>query len=221
MRAVIFANGMLERPDLAAGLLRPEDYLISADGGLHHLRGLGLTPHLLIGDLDSITPQDEGWLREQQVEVRHYPVDKDFTDLELALQAALQKGCQAILIVAALGGRLAQMLAHIALLSLPVLRGVDVSLDDGVTEVRLIERSLTIHGAAGDLVSLLPLGEAAHGVVTHDLKYPLKAETLTIGQTRGISNLMLKDNAAVDVAAGRLLCVHIRRLEEKKRSKKE
>ena len=91
MRAVVFANGILERPDLAAGLLRPNDFIISADGGLHHIRHLGLVPHLLIGDLDSISPQDEQWLREQQVEVRQFPVDKDFTDLELALQAALQK----------------------------------------------------------------------------------------------------------------------------------
>ncbi len=221
MRAVIFANGMLERPDLATRLLHPGDYLISADGGLRHLRALGVTPRLLVGDLDSISPQDEQWLRERPVEVRRFPVDKDFTDLELALQAALQKGCEAILVVAALGGRLDQALANIALLSLPALRGVDVSLDDGVTEVRLIEHSLTIHGTPGDTVSLLPLGDAAQGVVTHDLKYPLKAETLTIGQTRGISNVMLKDSAAVDVAAGRLLCVHLRRLEEKERNKKE
>jgi thiamine pyrophosphokinase len=221
MRAVIFANGILERPDLAAGLLRPEDYLISADGGLRHLRALSLTPHLLIGDLDSISVQDEQWLRERQVEVRRYPVDKDFTDLELALQAALQKGCKAILIIAALGGRLDQALANLALLSLPALRGVDVSLDDGLTEVRLIKHSLTIHGAAGDTVSLLPWGMAAEGVSTHDLKYPLSDETLTVGQTRGVSNVMLKDSAAVDVAAGRLLCVHLRRLDEKERNKKE
>lgn len=223
MRAVIFANGMLERPELAAGLLRPDDFLISADGGLRHLRSLGLVPHLLIGDQDSISPQDEQWLREQRVEMRRFPVDKDFTDLELALQAALQKGCEAILIVAALGGRLDQALANIALLWLPELRGVDISLDDGVTEVRLIEHSLTIHGAPGDTVSLLPLGEAAQGVITHDLKYPLKAETPTIGQTRGISNVMLKDRAAVDVAEGRLLCVHLRRLDddEKERNEKE
>ena len=70
MRAVIFANGMLERPELAAGLLRPDDFLISADGGLRHLRSLGLVPHLLIGDQDSISPQDEQWLREQRVEMR-------------------------------------------------------------------------------------------------------------------------------------------------------
>jgi thiamine pyrophosphokinase len=215
MRAVVFANGILERPDLAAGLLRPDDFIISADGGLHHIRRLGLIPHLLIGDLDSISPQDEQWLREKQVEVRRFPVDKDFTDLELALQAALQKGCAIILIVAALGGRLDQALANIALLSLPELHGLDVSLNDGITEVRLIENRLEIQGRSGDLVSLLPLNGPAQGIVTHDLQYPLKSEKLTPGQTRGISNVMLAENAAVEVAAGRLLCVHIRRLEGK------
>ncbi len=212
MRAVIFTNGILERPDLAAGLLRPDDDIISADGGLHHVRKLGLVPDLLIGDLDSIDQQDKDWLAERQVEVRRYPVDKDFTDLELAIQAALERGSREILIVAALGGRLDQALANIALLSLPKVMDVNVALDDGVTEVHLITRSLSINGKAGDLVSLLPVDGPAEGVVTHDLKYPLKAETLTPGGTRGISNVMLAEKAAVELARGILLCIHIRQV---------
>jgi thiamine pyrophosphokinase len=212
MRAVIFANGILERPDLAAGFLRPDDDIISADGGLHHVRKLGLVPNLLIGDLDSIDQQDKDWLTERQVEVRRYPVDKDFTDLELAIQAALERGSREILIVAALGGRLDQALANIALLSLPKLMDVNVALDDGLTEVHLITRRLSILGNAGDLVSLLPVDGSAEGVVTHDLKYPLKAETLTLGETRGISNVMLAKSAAVELARGKLLCVHIRQV---------
>ncbi len=214
MRAVIFANGILESPRLAAGLLRPDDFIIAADGGLHHIQKLGLVPDLLVGDLDSVGGEDAAWLKERRIEVQQYPVDKDFTDLELAIQAALRRGARKILIVAALGGRLDQALANIALLSLTELKGVDIALDDGVTEVRLVESRLEISGRPGDLVSLLPLGGPAVGVVTHDLKYPLRAETLTPGQTRGISNVMQGENAAVELAGENLLCVHIRQIME-------
>lgn len=210
MRAVIFANGELEQPERLRALLRADDVLIAADGGLRHLRALDLRPHLLIGDLDSVSQPDVDWLAGGATEMRKFPAEKDFTDLELALRAARERGVESILLAAALGGRLDQTLANIALLRLPELSGMDVSMDDGLTEVRLITASLTIHGSIGDIVSLIPVGSAVEGVRTHALQYPLNAETLSPGQTRGISNIMLADQAAVEIESGELLCVHLR-----------
>jgi thiamine pyrophosphokinase len=211
MRAVIFANGNLERPELAAGLLRPDDFIIAADGGLHHLRALRLLPYLLIGDLDSVGPDDKDWTADHGVEILHFPRDKDFTDLELAIREALKRGYAEIMIVAALGGRMDQTLGNIGLLLVSNQADCRIWLDDGITEIGLLEHELTISGQIGDLVSLIPLGQTAQGVVTLALKYPLNAETLAPGQTRGISNVMLAETAKVSLAQGKLLCVHIRR----------
>ena len=211
MRAVIFANGELKQPERLRALLRADDILIAADGGLRHLRALDRKPDLLIGDLDSVSQPDVEWLAGGAAEIRKFPAEKDFTDLELALRAARERGAESILLAAALGGRLDQTLANIALLRLPELSGMEVSLDDGLTEVRLITATLTIHGSAGDIVSLIPLGSVVDGVRTHALQYPLKAETLSPGETRGISNIMLSDRAAVEIERGELLCVHLRR----------
>jgi thiamine pyrophosphokinase len=210
MRAVIFANGELAQPERLRALLRADDFLIAADGGLRYLRALDRKPDLLIGDLDSVSQPDVEWLAGSATEIRKFPAEKDFTDLELALRAARESGAGSILLAAALGGRLDQTLANIALLRLPELSGVDVSLDDGLTEVRLITATLTIHGRAGDIVSLIPVGSAVEGVRTHALQYPLNAETLSPGQTRGISNVMLSDQAVVEIESGELLCVHLR-----------
>ncbi|BBB49410.1 thiamine diphosphokinase [Pelolinea submarina] len=211
MRAVIFANGELQQPERLRALLRSDDYLISADGGLRHLRALDLRPQLLIGDLDSVSQPDVEWLAGGATEIRKFPAEKDFTDLELALRAARERGTESILLAAALGGRLDQTLANIALLRLPELSGMDVSLDDGLTEVRLITANLTIHGHTGDIVSLIPQASVVKGVRTHALQYPLNAETLSPGETRGISNVMLSAQAAVEIESGELLCVHLRR----------
>ena len=210
-RTVIFVNGRLRSPKRLAALLRPDDWLVAVDGGLRHLRCLGLAPRLLIGDLDSVTEDEVRWAAENGAEVRRYPREKDETDLELALAAGLQTGSREILLAAALGGRLDQTLGNLGLLLRPELDGLDVRLEDGREEVFLIRGRAEIQGRAGDIVSLLPWNGQAEGVATLALRYPLRGETLYPDRTRGISNEMQGDTAQVSLRAGILLCIHTRK----------
>lgn len=209
-RAVIFVNGELRRLEVVKASLTPADFLIAVDGGLRHLTALGLAPHLLVGDLDSADPQRVAQLQAAGVTVQRHPREKDATDLELALQAALNQGLHNLLLVAALGGRLDQTLGNLALLSLPELAGCTVRLDDGEEEVRLIRGQTVIHGQAGETLSLLPWNGPAGGVVTQGLRYPLRGETLRPERTRGISNELLADTAWVSLQSGQLLCIRRR-----------
>jgi thiamine pyrophosphokinase len=209
-RAVIFANGPVDDLPAAARLLRPEDTLIAADGGLRYLNQLGRLPALLIGDLDSTTPDDVQRLSQAGVPVERHPVAKDETDLELAILRAAADGFTRVLVIGALGGRLDQTLANLALLADPRFASLDLVLDDGREEAFLIRTQAAIHGAPGDTISLLPLQGDAHGVTTQSLEYPLHAETLYPYRTRGISNRMLAATAHVSLTAGLLLCIHTR-----------
>ena len=213
-RAVIFANGELRDLGAVHRVLQPGDFLVAADGGLRHLRSLGLLPNLLIGDLDSVSEEDADLLRSSGVEVRRYPVEKNETDLELALEAVSQAGYSSIRVVAALGGRLDQTLANLFLLRLPGLEHLDLRLDDGLEEVVLIRHRLTLVGGPGDVVSLLPLDGPAGGIQTDGLYYQLKHETLFPEHTRGISNVMLGSEASISLERGQLLCVHSRSKNE-------
>ncbi len=210
-RAIIFANGDLADPQAVREMLQPDDYLIAADGGLRHMQALGLKPHLLIGDLDSLEDGQRAQLESEGVAVERHPRDKDETDLELALLAAAKKGCKHIRVVAALGGRLDQTLANLFLLEMDGLEGIDVRLDDGREEILIIHEAATLHGKPGDTVSLLARDGCTNGVTTQGLKYPLNRETLCPNRTRGVSNEMLSEEASVTVASGRLLCIHTRR----------
>ncbi|NMB55301.1 MAG: thiamine diphosphokinase [Leptolinea sp.] len=209
-RAVIFANGEIKDRDRLRSILRPDDLLIAADGGLHHLIELDLSPSFLIGDLDSVTPEQVRTVKELGGQVIRFSKDKNETDLQLAMDHALSLGCTEIVIVAALGGRLDQILGNIFLLDRVDLVPCSIRLDDGVEEVFLIRDSALITGSAGDIVSLLPLNGPVYDVKTEDLKYPLVYEKLFPDRTRGISNVMTTDRARVSISRGTLICIHTR-----------
>jgi thiamine pyrophosphokinase len=144
------------------------------------------------------------------VAVELFPRDKNETDLELAISHAIERKPEQILIVAALGGRLDQTLANIALLADPRLAGFDVRLDDGVEEIFLCRDQARVRGESGDLVSLIPWQGAVSNVQTQNLKWSLHRETLYPDKTRGVSNEMLGDSASVSIGSGLLLIVHRR-----------
>ena len=209
-RIIIFANGELPNIDKARSLLQEDDYIICADGGTRHARSLGITPDLIIGDLDSVEQEAVQKFKENRVRVETYSHDKNETDLELGIHRALEFTPQQIVIIAALGGRLDQTIANITLLSDIRLSSVDVRLDDGVEEVLLCRDQAQIHGQSGDIVSLIPWQGAVSEIQTTNLKWALYKETLYPDKTRGISNEITDDPASVSIGSGFLLIVHHR-----------
>jgi thiamine pyrophosphokinase len=210
MYAIIVANA----PDFDAapfsGLLASADLIVAADGGGNALRAAGVTPHVVIGDLDSLDPAAEAAFRAAGAEVIGFPAEKDETDLELALLLAVGRGAGRIDILGAIGGRWDQGLANVAMLALPELVGTQVRLLDVAQEAYLVRGAAEIPGAAGDTVSLLPLGGPAHGITTRGLYYPLVGATLRFERSRGVSNVITEPPASVSLAEGLLLVVHHR-----------
>lgn len=209
-RIVIFANGELNDLDKPRRLLKSDDYIICADGGTRHALALHVTPHLIIGDMDSAEREQLQAFQKAGVPMELFPHDKNETDLELALNHAVLLEPAQILILAALGGRLDQTLANITLLSGIRLSRLDVRLDDGIEEVFLCRDQAEISGKRGDLVSLIPWQGPVSGIQTENLKWPLKDETLFPEKTRGLSNEMLGETASISTMSGLLLVVHRR-----------
>ena len=209
MRAVIIASGWLSEPEHTKNLISPDDLLIAADGGAEHFRTLDLRPHILVGDLDSITPQTLAALEAAGVEILRYDPRKDYTDLELGLRLAQERGANQVFVFGAVGSRWDQTIASLLLPAAADLRGLDVRLVDGYQELRLLHggERLELQGKPGDTVSLIPLSEAALGITTYGLEYPLADEELLLGATRGVSNVLLETQAAISLHQGLLLCV--------------
>jgi thiamine pyrophosphokinase len=209
-RIIIFANGELPNIDKARAILRDDDYIICADGGTRHTSSLDLKPDLVLGDMDSADSTLLQKLQADGVSVERHPRDKNETDLELAIQRAIELEPKQIIIVGALGGRIDQTLANIALLSDVRFATFDLRLDDGVEEILFCRDQVQVQGRSGDIVSLLPWGGAVTGVQTNGLKWTLSDEALYPEKTRGISNEMTTDSATIKIASGLLIIVHRR-----------
>ena len=182
--------------------------LIAADGGGNALHTVALTPHVVIGDLDSLHPAVAVAFAAAGTTFLRYPSEKDETDLELALCYAVQQGATQIDVLGALGGRWDQALANVALLALPELTGLQVRLLDEEQEAYLARGTTHIAGAIGETVSLLPIGGAARGITTKGLRYPLTEAALPFERSRGVSNVIVTPPAAVTVREGLLLVIH-------------
>lgn len=209
-RIIIFANGELPDLNKVRVLIRDSDYIICADGGSRHVLALNITPDLIIGDMDSAEQEQLQKFRESGVSMQLFSHDKNETDLELAINRAIELQPQEILIVAALGGRLDQTLANITLLTAAQLSTINIRLDDGVEEIFLCRNQAQIQGKSGDIVSLIPWQGVVTEVQTSSLKWPLRKETLYPDKTRGVSNEMIGDTASVSIRSGLLLVVHRR-----------
>ncbi|MGZ6346241.1 MAG: thiamine diphosphokinase [Anaerolineales bacterium] len=207
-RAVIFVNGRIPDLDQVRKLIRPSDHIFAADGGTRHALALGLLPTLVVGDLDSLNPDDHLKLEAAQTEIRVYPRIKDETDFELVLRHSVSSGYKEILVIGALGNRLDQTLGNLALLTDPSLAGLDVRMDDGVEQAWFIRTTSHVEGQKGEVVSLIPWGGEVTGIRTTGLRWPLNGETLHPSKSRGVSNELIGESASISLGSGLLLVVH-------------
>ncbi|MFU8773268.1 MAG: thiamine diphosphokinase [Anaerolineales bacterium] len=212
MRAVIFANGTLSENQTILDSIQPDDTLIAADGGTHQCLALGLTPDIIVGDLDSLSPGDKKSLEAEGIEFIVHPTMKDFTDLELAINYAVNLGAIDILLVGIMGGRLDQTIANLFLLTRSEWSQVHFSLITDSEIGRLIRsgENLTIHGKTGDTVSLIPFSPTVDGITTNGLRWSLEKADLELGTTLGISNELANHTANIQIHIGNLLVVHRR-----------
>ena len=185
--------------------------VIAADGGARHAISLGLALDRWVGDGDSIDPGDLATLAAAGVRVDRVAREKDASDTELAVLAAIEAGADELTILGGLGGvRIDHALTNLALLEHPALAGLTVRLyDQEAARISLLDGpgEAALDGHVDDLVTLVPVGGPAAGVTTRDLRYPLRDETLEAGSSRGLSNVRTSSRAAVSLRDGRLLLI--------------
>ncbi len=200
---LIFAGGDSPAASLADDL--PEsDLVIAADSGYDLAVSEGYRVDVLIGDMDSISADSI----PRHVIVEKHPVDKDATDLELALSRVMVERPARVVVVGGAGGRVDHELAIAALLTSE--RWLTADEIDWVTDrgwSHVVRGHRIIHGDVGSTISLIPMGGAALGVTTKGLRWNLTGATLDHGTTHGVSNEFTGPVADITVNRGCLLAI--------------
>lgn len=189
------ATSVLER--LPAGAA-----VVAADGGVDVALALGLEVTVAVGDFDSVTPSGLAAAERAGAQIVRHPEEKDATDLELALDVALELGGSRIVVVGQAGGRLDHLLAGLLLLGHERYAEVEIDALLGPASAHIVRAERVLEGEPGELISLLPLHGRAEGVTTEGLAYPLRGETLEPGSSRGVSNVFTELRARIVVGRG-------------------
>lgn len=198
-----------------ASAVGPRCVVIAADGGLDVARRAGLVAHHLVGDLDSVSMSARAWAEESGVAIHRHPADKDATDLELALDLAVEllgsaPPAEAMLRVVGPGaGRLDLLLGDVGLLAAPRLGALEVRASFGPAHLVVVPAGArrSLHAAVGEQLSLLPMHGPARAVTTDGLRWALRDADLPAGTSRGLSNEVVHPEASVAVGEGTVVVV--------------
>jgi len=212
MTAVLICGGTLSASFLKEVLHRYEDTVVYAvDGGLAVAEEAGILPEYLVGDFDTADAELVARYESRCITLRHKP-EKDATDTELALDDAMERGAEKILLLGATGSRLDHTMANIHMLYRALLQDKEACILNENNRITLHKKGFTQKREQlfGTYVSFLPFSGEVTGVTLSGVKYPLSGKTLTAGNSLGISNEGLEEEIKVSFSSGYLLMIEAR-----------
>lgn len=195
------ANGAVDDYALIAGRIRRYPFVVAVDAGLHHCYAMGVTPHLIVGDMDSVTPALLA--SYTNVPIQRLQPEKDQTDLEVAIETVVRPHVVSMVIFAALNRRTDQSLGNLHLLR----RYPGRLLIESETEMmQCVRGEVEFTCSPGQTLSLIPLGGPVRKVSSRGLKWELKDAAFDVN-FMSISNQTVGERLHLSVPEGDLLCI--------------
>jgi len=202
MRGIIIAGGEIGNSDRCRAIIKNDDMIICADSGYYHVAAMGVEPHAVLGDFDS-ADYDEVKCNTKLL----FPSGKDETDTELAVRYALEQGCDKLVFLGLMGGRVDHALVNVFILADMLNRGIDAYIFDGTSYIYITDSRIDVKGKLGDLLSVIPITPKVTGITNGGLEYPLNDFDMEMGFSRGVSNVFVQEDAFVEIKSGMVLVV--------------
>lgn len=213
MQTVVALGGDLRDSPLVRSALAGAGLIVAADSGAERLSAIGIQPHIIIGDFDSLDPAELFRMRAAGVEIVEHPAPQQRTDADVAIQLALQRGATSLIVLGAFGGdRIDHTLGNLSLLTHPSLRQIPTWAVDGWSALAVLHgdgvRETHFHGHPGDYISVIPLSDRVEGVTIIGAKWPLQDAALERGQAQAVSNELVADRAMIRIRVGIAAATH-------------
>jgi len=209
--AVILTHGVPPSRETLSRALGRASLFVCADGAADNARAMGFEPHVIIGDLDSVTAET---LAASAASARTQIVrdaDQESTDTEKAIRHVLDRGgFTEIVLLGAAADRLDHVVGHLSLFLRYSSGTVRLVLEDDRVRAWVAGGTVSIDEPPGTVVSFFAIGSPAEGVTTQGLRYPLTDRRLEMGVQDSISNVVDRRPASVRIANGRLLVFIVR-----------
>ncbi|MBQ9112846.1 MAG: thiamine diphosphokinase [Clostridia bacterium] len=205
MKAFIYTGGSIFKDNITEHP-RSDDLCIAADSGYKNALALGERVDILLGDFDSFTEK-----LPDSIEIVRVPAEKDFTDTQLAVQTAIERGADDIVIIGGLSGRLDHTLSNMSILEDLCKLRVHAVITDGNNRVRYLSSTSTLIARSGyTYLSIIAVSERLKGVSIEGCKYPLKNATIARTNQFAVSNEITGNCALISVRKGECYIVESR-----------
>ncbi|WP_295965550.1 thiamine diphosphokinase [uncultured Bartonella sp.] len=183
--AILLDGNLQVTPRLLAEI--KESNVIVADGAIRYVEPLGVTPELWVGDFDSADPALI--IKYRNIERRSFPVAKDKTDGELAIDFALERGANRIILCGALGGKRSDhAFFHFVHALAMKQNGIDVLLTSGAEEgYAILPGHYSFDFPAGTIFSIIGFDDLG-GLTIEGAKWPLRRKNVPFGSSLTLSN---------------------------------
>ena len=218
MKLIMVAGGTLDEawfsemfPENSS--VRKEQYkYMGIDAGAIRLIRMGVTPDYVLGDFDSVSPEEAAEILGCGAEKKVLNPIKDETDLEAALHWAVDISPDSILIFGATGGRMDHTLVSLQLLSIPLKANIPAVILDPGNRIRRIRSSVMLRKEEqyGKYISLIPVGGEVKGIFLSGFKYSGSKISLSGNSSLGISNELTEDAGEIRFESGELLLIESR-----------
>lgn len=207
MKTLIITGGNIKK-DFLQNFLKENKYdkIIAADKGLEILNRINVKPDYIIGDFDSVNKE----ILEQykNIPITYLKPEKDFTDTHMALKLAIEQGAKKITIAGAIGTRFDHSIANIHILKEALENNIEAEIIDEHNKIKLINTDIKIdRDDKYKYISLIPLTTSVKGVTLEGFKYSLKDATLKIGESIGVSNEQIENEAMIKIKEGILILI--------------
>lgn len=202
MKIALFGSGDMLNKEIVKNMIKDADYTICADGGVKHLLQCDLVPDMVVGDLDSINEKNLKIINDNNVKIQKFPTDKDYTDMELAVEHAIELGAKDIVLGGVIGTRMDHSMGNIMMLSSISNKGVKATIFDNHNEITILKDEKRKFEKTHEYISILPLTNDGAIVSSQGLKYEVNNREFRYAALLGVSNEIVKDTCMITVHKG-------------------
>lgn len=209
-KGLIVASGKINDLNMLKEQIDLHDYILCADGGIRYLYEMNTDIDAIIGDLDSVDEKFSTFIKKNNISIIQYPVEKDETDTELAIEYLIEQECNNITLMGVMGSRMDHTLANILLLKRLSKMNIKGKIIDENNSIVLLSDYLKLERKKHHYISIIPITHSGVVVSLKGFYYPLKESLIEYGTTLGISNKIIDDVGEIFIKKGEALIIESR-----------